>query len=205
MKMETGADMSPKDVNKAWPMKLEPRASRVLIAGLGNILLRDDGVGVHAIRELQKNPLPGALAVEVGTAVLDALHLFEWADRILAIDAMQAGGSAGTLYSLRASDVEDRSPQASLHELNLLAALRFLPHGKRPPIVILGIEPEIIDFGLALSPKVEAILPLVIHSVKEIVSYWQGETRHLNRATNFGSVKNIERGSLVGGSAPDVG
>jgi hydrogenase maturation protease len=197
--------MSPKDVNKAWPMKLEARASRVLIAGLGNILLRDDGVGVHAIRELQKNPLPGALAVEVGTAVLDALHLFEWADRILAIDAMQAGGSAGTLYSLRASDVEDRSPQASLHELNLLAALRFLPEGKRPLIVILGIEPEKIDFGLALSPKVEAILPLIIHSVKEIVGYWQGETRHSNRAAYSGYVKNIERGSLVGGSAPDVG
>ena len=169
MTMEPEADTSPKDVRKVMLMKPDRQGPRILIVGLGNILLRDDGVGVHAIRELQKNPLPGVMAVEVGTAVLDALHLFEWADRILAIDAMQAGGSAGTLYSLRVADVEDRKSQASLHELNLLAALRFLSNGKRPPIVILGVEPEIIDYGLALSPKVEAILPLVNHSVKEIV------------------------------------
>ena len=102
--------------------------------------------------------MPGVLAVEVGTAVLDALHLFEWADRILAIDAMQAGGSAGTLYSARVSDIEDHSPQASLHELSLLAALRFLSNGERPEIVILGVEPGIIDYGIDLSPKVEAAL-----------------------------------------------
>ena len=185
-------------------MEPDRQGLRILIAGLGNILLRDDGVGVHTIRELQRNPLPGILAVEVGTAVLDAFHLFEWADRILAIDAMQAGGPAGTLYSLRVSDIDDRGPQASLHELNLMAALRFLPNAKRPEIVILGVEPEIIDFGLALSAKVEDVLPLVIHSVKEIVSYWQGETCHSKRATYSDFLKNVEKSSLVGGSPADV-
>ncbi len=146
---------------------------KILIAGLGNILLRDDGVGVHVIRELGKDPQPGVLAVEVGTAVLDALHLFEWADRILAIDAMQAGGSAGTIYSLRVSDVEERSPQASLHELSLLAALRFLPSPGKPEIIILGVEPKVIHYGLELSPQVGAALPAVIQRVKEQVHSWR--------------------------------
>ncbi len=152
------------------PSRPEPK---ILIAGLGNLLLRDDGVGVHVIRELRKDPQPGILAVEVGTAVLDALHLFEWADRILAIDAMQAGGSPGTIYSLRVSDVEDRGPQASLHELSLLAALRFIPDPRKPEIMILGVEPKIIDFGLELSPQLGAALPAVIRCAKERVHSWR--------------------------------
>ncbi len=178
---------------------------RILIVGLGNLLLRDDGVGVHAIRELQKNPQLGILPVEVGTAVLDALHLFEWADRILAIDAMQAGGSAGTLYSLRVSDVDDRGPRGSLHELNLLAALRFLPNGKRPEIVILGIEPGIIDYGINLSPEVAAALPVVIHSIREVVEYWQGEPSHSNGTGFSDSPREIEETSSQSGSAADAG
>ena len=149
------------------------KGPRILVLGLGNLLLRDDGVGVQAVRQLQKDPPAGAKVVEVGTAVLDALHLYEWADRILAIDAMRAGGSAGTIYPLQISDVEDRSVQASLHELSLLAAIRFLPGGKRPAILILGVEPEIIDYGLDLSPKLETALPILIHSIKGIVGYWQ--------------------------------
>jgi len=178
---------------------------RILIVGLGNLLLRDDGVGVHAIRELQRNPQLGILPVEVGTAVLDALHLFEWADRILAIDAMQAGGSAGTLYSLRVSDVEDRGPRGSLHELNLLAALRFLPNGKRPEIVILGVEPGIIDNGINLSPEVAAALPVVIHSIREVVEYWQGEPSHSSGTGGLDSLRRIEETSSEGDRAADAG
>ena len=55
---------------------------RILIVGIGNALLQDDGVGVHAVRELIKDPPSGVMCVEVGTAVLDALHLIEWADKI---------------------------------------------------------------------------------------------------------------------------
>jgi len=157
---------------KKPPSVTSRKGPRILIAGLGNLLLRDDGVGVHAVHELQKAPPAGVRVVEVGTALLDALHLFKWADKILAIDAMQAGGAPGTLYSFRVSDVEDRGPQASLHELGLVSALRFLADGKRPPIVILGVEPAIIDYGLDLSPEVQSALPVLIQSVREIVDAW---------------------------------
>ncbi len=145
---------------------------KILIIGLGNLLLRDDGVGVHAVHELQKAPPPGVQVVEVGTALLDALHLFEWADRILAIDAMQAGGPPGMLYSFGVSDVEDYRPQASLHEIGLLAAFRLLPGGKRPPIVILGMEPAVIDYGLDLSPEVHFAMPALIQCVRDMVKSW---------------------------------
>ena len=148
------------------------KGPRILIAGLGNILLRDDGVGVHAIRELQKAPPPGARVVEVGTAVLDALHLFRWADRVLAFDAMQAGGPPGTFYSCPVFETEGPTPLASLHELDLWAALRFLPDRKRPEIMILGVEPKIIDFGLELTPEVQAALPQLVGVSKQILAQW---------------------------------
>lgn len=147
------------------------RTNRILVAGLGNLLLRDDGGGVHAVRELQKKVPKGVLAVEVGTAVLDALHLFERAGRLLAIDAMQAGGAPGTIYAFRLSQIEDPPAQASLHELNLLSALRLLPAG-RPDVMVLGVEPEIIDYGLTLSPRVAEALPGLVQEARRILACW---------------------------------
>ncbi len=180
-------------------MRVKPnrRSPRILIAGLGNVLLRDDGIGVHAVRALAQLPLPGVLAAEVGTAVLDALHLFEWADRILAIDAMKAGGAAGALYSLGVSDIEDGGLKASLHELSLLAALRFLPNGRRPEIMILGVEPEIIDYGLDLSPKVEAALPIVIRSARAILKNWGVEPGGNRDSLKKGAESFLDRGAAA--------
>ena len=146
---------------------------RILIAGLGNVLLQDDGVGVHAIRELRKNRLPGVVVAEVGTAVLDALHLFEWADRILAIDAMQAGGLSGTIYLLCGGSVAEQGFQTSLHELSLVSALKFISRELIPEITVLGIEPETIDYGLQLTPTLRAMLPKVVQEAKNIVSQWK--------------------------------
>ncbi len=143
----------------------------MLIAGLGNLLLRDDGVGVHAVRELQKVVPRRVRAVEVGTAVLDALHLFEQADRILAIDAMEAGGQPGTIYRLDGEDVEEGDLQASLHQMSLLAVLRFLGR-HRPVVTVLGVQPEVIDYGMDLSPSVQAALPRLVAAAKEIVAEW---------------------------------
>ena len=149
------------------------RRPRILIAGLGNLLLMDDGVGIHAVMELQKAPPDGAVVAEVGTAVLSALHLIEWADKILAIDAMQAGGAPGTIYAFGTDDVERGGIQASLHELNLLAALNFLKNKAKPEIVILGVEPGKIDYGLELTPAVAAALPKLHKAVHDMVRCWQ--------------------------------
>lgn len=146
---------------------------KILIIGLGNLLLMDDGVGVHAVHKLQKAPPPGTKVVEVGCAVLDALHLLEWADKILALDAMQAGGEPGTIYSFKLSDVAENAQQASLHELNLLAAFRFIPDSKKPDITILGVEPKAIEYGLELTESVEAAMPRLLLEIRNTVSQWQ--------------------------------
>ncbi|MBM4274330.1 MAG: hydrogenase maturation protease [Deltaproteobacteria bacterium] len=149
------------------------RPPRILIAGLGNLLLQDDGVGVHAVRELQQDPPPGVLVAEVGTQVLAALHLLEWADRILALDAMQAGQAPGTIYAFGVDDVAEPEIQASLHELGLRAVLRMLPEPTQVEIAVLGVEPEVIDYGLELSPPVAGALPRLTAAAREMVRRWQ--------------------------------
>jgi hydrogenase maturation protease len=157
------------------PMNVETGIPRILVAGLGNELLQDDGVGVHAVRELLKNPPEDAVCAEVGTAVLDALYLFEWADKILVIDAMQACGAPGTIYLSDVRDMQETSVDASLHELGFLNVLRFLPPGSNmPQISIIGIEPERIDYSLELSPAVRAALPKIMPVIADMVKTWRG-------------------------------
>jgi hydrogenase maturation protease len=154
-------------------VRTERKRPRILVAGLGNLLLRDDGVGVHAVRALREESLRRAVCAEVGTAVLDSLHLLSWADKILAIDAMAAGGKPGAVYSLKAAEAAENGLCASLHELGFLSALRFLPPGRSPEIHILGVEPETIEFGLDLTSAVKQALPLVIRAARETVARWR--------------------------------
>jgi hydrogenase maturation protease len=154
------------------------RKPRILVAGLGNLLLRDDGVGVHAVRRFQDPDSRAYQAVDVGCAVLAALHLFEWAERIMLIDAMKAGGPPGTVYQVNAiNDLEGGAVPLSLHDLSVVQALKMINKDHHPEITILGVEPEIIDYGLDLSKAVEASLPLVLQTGQEIVREWMKEHR----------------------------
>lgn len=147
--------------------------TRILIAGLGNEILRDDGVGIHAVRAIGQHLPRRVRTAEVGTAVLDALHLFEWADKVLAIDAVEAGGNPGAIFRFDIRDAEQRASRASLHELDLVAALRFLPEAARPEVTILGIEPGVIEFGLDLSPQVRSSLAGLVRAANDIVTQWE--------------------------------
>ena len=146
---------------------------KILIAGLGNLILRDDGVRVHAVREFQQSAQEAYLAVDVGCAVMDALHLFEWAENILLIDAMQAGGDPGTVYRINSIDeLESGGQPASLHELSVVQALKMIRKDHHPEVVVIGIEPEVIDYGLDLSGAVQQSLPLVLQTGQKIVEEW---------------------------------
>lgn len=151
------------------------RKARILVAGMGNDLLRDDGAGVHAVRHLAADPPPGAVVAEIGTAVLGALHLLEQADLVLAIDAMQAGGAPGTVYRCALSDLEDVPAGASLHQLGLAGAARLLLPERRPRIAVIGIEPECIDYGMELTAAVERALPQAVALARSIVREWRGD------------------------------
>jgi hydrogenase maturation protease len=129
-------------------------------------------VGVHAARFLLSANLPGIVVAEIGTAVLDGWHLLEWAEKILAIDAMQAGGIPGTIYAYCVTGVNRHETPASSHEFSLLSALDLMSPVRRRDVTILGVEPEIIDFGLDLSPALKAAFPKIIAAARTTLSAW---------------------------------
>lgn len=150
------------------------RRARLLVLGIGNVLMSDDGVGVYAVQELRQRPRAGALITEVGIAILDAVSLLAWADRVLVIDALRAGGAPGSIYQAEAGDLLREPSRLALHELDLIGALELLGPGRRhPELSVLGVEPERLEPGLGLSPKVAAALPAVVQIVNETVARWR--------------------------------
>lgn len=141
---------------------------KILIVGLGNELLMDDGVGVHAVRELQKVPPENVTAVEVGTRALAAEQILEDADIVIAIDAAHAGGQPGSIYRFDGEDVES-GLSCSLHEMGIIGVLRLMTEESRPKLIVIGVEPETIDYGMELSPIVQAALERAVQVTRQIV------------------------------------
>lgn len=138
--------------------------------------MSDDGVGVHVVNEFRKRPHAGVLVTEVGTALLDAVSLLAWADRVIVIDALHAEGAPGSIYWASFSEILHRQGSLSLHELDLSAALEFMPRGvPKPEIFVLGIQPASLDMGLELSSPVAAAIPAVLAILNQKITEWRAE------------------------------
>ena len=150
-------------------------AKRTLVAGLGNILLGDEGAGVRAVEELQKRrDLPQYVSlVDGGTAGYALIDLMKGYDRLIIIDAVRGGGPPGSIYRLLADDIQQRPElrlsghQIALPEVLLLAARL----GELPETLLLGIEPQEMEYGLHLSDKVNNAVQDVIRMVFEEVEH----------------------------------
>jgi hydrogenase maturation protease len=150
-----------------------PGPRQILIAGVGNELLTDDGIGVHALRELEKNPMTGAITVAIGTDILRGLPFVESAKRVLLIDAARGGRPPGSIYLFTAGDTRPDGPLHSLHSMGLRDALRVLsPHCIPPAMTVIGVEPASFEYGMTLSPAVQAVLPAVVALARGTVEDW---------------------------------
>lgn len=163
----------------------EPPAGscRILVLGLGNILLKDEGIGVHVAGLLQKQDLPDNVEViDGGTAGLDILLSEEGRYKLLVIDALRAGGRPGTIYRGRfRAGQKDELPRIfgqagdskiSLHQVGLIDALAAAEKMNRAPeeIVIIGVEPGKVDYGLELTEPVRQSVPQIIEKVLEEIT-----------------------------------
>jgi hydrogenase maturation protease len=143
-------------------------SNKVVVIGIGNLILRDEGIGVHAVRELEKLALPPeAEVIDGGTATIELLPVIRAAERIIVIDALKGGGSPGTIYRLSPEDLMvDAERLLSLHQVGLLEVLGMARQlGGAPEVIIIGVEPKEITWGMELTPEVAARLPQVIEAV----------------------------------------
>ena len=145
--------------------------SSAVILGVGNLLRQDEGVGIHAVREMAGWVTEsGAALVDGGTAVFEALSPWKEIEKLVVIDALRAGNKPGTILRLSPKEVEDRSaPALSLHQHGLLDSLALLKHAglRIGEVVIYGIEPAQMEWGTELTEQVAACLPRLVSHIRE--------------------------------------
>ncbi len=151
-------------------------AIKISLIGLGNLLLGDEGVGVHAVEALKrKYDFPEEVRLlDGGTLGLDLLHLIEGMDGVLFIDAVDLKKKPGTIAVIEGEGLPSLlEPKLSLHHVglaDLLLASSLL--GTRPAeIALVGIQPETVEIGLELSKTVmdrfETLLRAVVEKLRE--------------------------------------
>jgi hydrogenase maturation protease len=165
----------------------------VLVAGIGNMLMSDDGFGVEVVRALTA---PGAEAVPDGVEVTDigirgmhlAYRLLDGYDGLLLIDATRRGGAPGELYLLEhdlgaaagmvsedvavgVPDAHGMTPDAVLALLASLATASGLdPAAGLRRVLVLGCEPASVEDGIGLSEPVAAAVPKAVRAVHKVLA-----------------------------------
>lgn len=147
-----------------------------LVLGIGNVLLRDEGVGVVVARRIEAARESGDMVippdtrvVDGGTLGLDLLPMIEDADQVVMIDAVDLGQAPGTVSVLRDETVQAAlSGHVSPHQIgvgDLVAAARLM--GIMPPrLTLVGIQPGEIAIGLELTEPVAAAVDVAIDLVR---------------------------------------
>jgi hydrogenase maturation protease len=144
---------------------------RTVILGIGNILLSDEGIGVHVANELMQKELPPDVSVvEGGTDGFRLLNVITEADRLIVIDAVRGGDKPGTIYRFDINDVRN-SPagfKTSVHQIGILEVIDLSGLiGKTPHTTVIGVEPKSLEMGLELSPEIMEKVPRVLELVLE--------------------------------------
>jgi hydrogenase maturation protease len=151
--------------------------NRIQLIGLGNILLMDEGVGVHAVQALRKrfDFLEDALLLDGGTLGLDLLPYVEGREKILFVDALDLQKEPGTIAVLEDDEIPAiLRPALSFHQVglaDLLFASKFM--GIKPgKIALIGIQPEKIETGLTLSETLNEHFEKLLKTILEKLREW---------------------------------
>lgn len=144
---------------------------KIMVLGIGNEILTDEGIGIHLIRAMQQQRLPENVELlEGGTAGMELLPLIEEVDRLIVVDAINAGDEPGAIFRFTPDDVNIIPPEyhVSAHQIGLVEVLHLARvMDKLPDTVIFGIQPKDIGWGLELTPEVADKIPRLVELVME--------------------------------------
>lgn len=144
---------------------------KILVLGVGNILLMDEGVGVHAVERLQKENWPENVdIVDGGTFTQDIFHILEGYDYLLVLDIVHAGGKPGDIYIFVEEDlVQNEDQRLSLHDIDLIDSLKMAEMvGKRPVMRVVGVEPgNYTEWSMELTSAVADKFELFLETARQ--------------------------------------
>lgn len=149
----------------------------IVVLGVGNILLTDEGLGVHVVKELKENYnfTPEISLIDGGTMGMELLTYMRGMKRILLIDAINGGEAPGTVYEFPHRELEQYfTDHISVHEVGMQDILRIRAIQENPleDAIVIGVEPESLEIGFEPSAPVQAVLPEVKERVLRVLCNW---------------------------------
>ncbi len=149
----------------------------VVVLGLGNLLMQDEGVGIHALRALQSTYRfePEIEFVDGGTSGLDLLPFFRPESRMIMLDAMDFDTEPGSIGRVENDDILARlNTRMSVHHLGLsdLFAMAKLTDSQPREIILFGVQPESMELEVELTATVREVIPRLIAHVLEQLQDW---------------------------------
>lgn len=154
--------------------------NRTLILGLGNTLLADEGIGIHALHALQSQhaDLVDVEFLDGGTLSFTLAGPIEDADRLIVIDAAQLYAEPGTVQVFVDADMDHylgSNNKRSVHEVGLIDLMIIARLTDRLPQrrALIGIQPRDIDWGNSPSAPVAAAIPKVCDLARDLIRSWQ--------------------------------
>jgi len=145
-------------------------AGEILVLGVGNVLMADDGIGVHVIRRLAAEHVPdGVRMVDGGTLGLDLLPMVADARALIVVDAVDMQEAPGTVRVLRGAELHSAlGGHISPHQVGLgdLLAVGRLTGGLPDQLALVGIQPGVVEVGLELTAACAGAIPHAVAAVR---------------------------------------
>lgn len=150
-----------------------------MVVGIGNLIRTDDGLGVHALRWLERDPrLPREVTcIDGGTYGLELLNYISDSTHLLLLDGIDVGEKPGTLVRMANEELRGLPRAASVHQVGLADLLATLPlvSPVQREIVLLGAVPLSTDWGTELTAPVQVALPELVDAAVEQLVRWSEE------------------------------
>ncbi len=151
-------------------MKKIKAKKKVLILGIGNMLHKDDGIGVFIVNEIINSVKDLPKYVEVadgGVLGYDLLPLMSGREKIVIVDALKTGDTPGSIYKFPAKHLADSNNKFSLHEMGVKKIIDMLTlTGETPEIEIIGVVPEDIQtLEIGVSDSVKKSIPKAVEYI----------------------------------------
>ncbi len=166
-------------------MSSDKQKKDIVLLGLGNLLMEDEGIGIHVLRHLESSYqfTPAIELVDGGTAGFELLPFFEDFDKILMIDAVEFEEEPGFIGRIENDDILTQlTNKMSLHHLGItdvLSTARLLEYDPSQ-VIMIGVQPLQMDVRLGLSDLLTERIAPVTAEILRILGSWGVEAQSVN-------------------------
>ena len=153
------------------------KSNPIVVLGVGNILLTDEGFGVHVVNQLREDYVfnPPITILDGGTMGMELLTYMRGMTQLVLVDAIHGGEAPGTVYEFPHEEMNHYFTEAiSVHEVGMqdILRIRALQEDPLEDAVVIGVEPESLELGLTLSETTQAAVEDVKGRVLAVLSAW---------------------------------